>query len=292
MGNHQSIAELPPEWEDVLPYITRDDIVRASRGSGLRFDLDEHVPIAVAVLRAQPQLRDIRFKLVPSRMTEEMFWAAIFSILNDDGLGTDDLIEIIKTDDGANGSRKSGESDMLLSPIPQCPETKGKAAKHEKKKSIRTPISHLERAYFDSDDALDTSSDTLEEIETPQAHIARLQKSLREANHKIRQLALELYKERRKHHGEGRNEEVCTETRKSSTISECSHLGSWEIDPDCTEFLELDDNLKENLRQEKVKRLKEVKAQMKFILDSDDIKDAHGKWTCCGSEIYNSECCA
>ena len=279
MGNHQSIAELPPEWEHVLPYITRNDIVHASRRSGPRFDLDEHVPVAVAVLRAQPQLRDIRFKLVPSRMTEEMFWAAIFSILNDDGLGMDDLIEIIKTDDGANGSRKSSESDVLLSPMPQCPETKGKAEKHG------TP-------YFDSDDALDTSSDTLEEIETPQAHIARLQKSLREANHKIRQLALELYKERRKRHGEGRNEEVCTETRKSSTISECSHLGSWEIDPDCTEFLELDDNLKENLRQEKVKRLKEVKAQMKFILDSDDIKDAHGKWTCCGSEIYNSECCA
>lgn len=91
MGQAPSIAELPPEWEEILPNVTKEDILRSSRkkckvvGEAKSvyldsdiFDLDEHVPMALAILRAHPHLKDIRFKLVPGRMTEERYWAALF----------------------------------------------------------------------------------------------------------------------------------------------------------------------------------------------------------------------
>ena len=144
----------------------------------------------------------------------------------------------------------------------------------------------------------------LEEIKAQQAHIDRLQKSLREANHKTRKLALELHKERKKKHDEGGirlNEEEemkGTCSRCNSLLSSSSgtpnpkHIGEWEVHPDCAEFMKLDDHLKDNLRQEKQKRLNEVLSQMKFILDTDDIKDSYGKWTCCGLTEYDADGCA
>ena len=142
----------------------------------------------------------------------------------------------------------------------------------------------------------------LEEISAQQAHIDRLQKSLREANHKSRKLALELHKERKK-----RQEEVSTGNNNNTTSSnmggtcprcnsslsandEPKHKGEWEVHPDCKEFMKLEDHLKDNLRNEKQKRLNEVRSQMKFILDTDNIEDSYGKWTCCGQEEYKAEC--
>jgi len=177
-------------------------------------------------------------------------------------------------------------------------------------KSVRTPIANLERAYYDNGDTLESNADTtntppsyLEEIKAQQAHIARLQKSLREANHKTRKLAVELHKERKKRHEEGTNEEgdgvkdhlgsVIGCPRCNSTLTpKRQHKGSWEMHPDCSEFMKLDDHLKENLRKEKEKRLNEVLSQMKFILDTDDIKDSYGSWSCCGKEDYETEGCA
>ena len=61
--------------------------------------------------------------------------------------------------------------------------------------------------------------------------------------------------------------------------------------PDCKEFMKLDDHLKENLRKEKEKRLNEVLSQMKFILETDELKDSYGTWSCCGKEEYEAEGC-
>jgi hypothetical protein len=70
------------------------------------------------------------------------------------------------------------------------------------------------------------------------------------------------------------------------------HKGTWEMHRDCRDFLDLDDHLKDNLRKEKQKRLEEVCSQMKFILDTDDIKDSYGKWSCCGEEEFTAKGCA
>ena len=89
MGNVPSIAELPPEWDDILPNITQEDIILSSRNkckvvvrppsqdddnnngndksstcvylNDDIFDLDDddHVPTALAILRSYPHLKDV-----------------------------------------------------------------------------------------------------------------------------------------------------------------------------------------------------------------------------------------
>ena len=245
-------------------------------------------------------------------------------------------------DDNADVMEGGGDNDNSMMPPPteaQSPPENN----NEKKKLGRTPIAKLgtwfeyakesdlnpvylsvlltiwllifeERAYFDDNGATESKADAtntppfyLEEIKSQQAHIAQLQKSLREANHKTRKLALELHKERKKRHDEGvvnkEDSEMKTNNSHSDPVKSCPrcnssltkqqpHKGKWEIHPDCNEFMKLDDHLKDNLRKEKEKRLDEVRSQMKFILDTDDIKDSYGKWSCCGKEEYEADGCA
>lgn len=186
MGNAPSIAELPPEWEEILPDVTREDILRSSRrkcrvetivesedsggGDGNAattsrvylhdevFDLDEHVPLALAILRSHPHLKDVRFKLVPGRLTEELYWAALFGILRDGGLDdsyVDEVVGVIdddyETGDEVDDSRELGEGDLhaLMSP-PQSGDaavSPALAGGERKNGRLRTPIANLGASY-------------------------------------------------------------------------------------------------------------------------------------------------
>ena len=308
MGQAPSTPELPPQWSEVLPHITREDVVlssmkkcRISEDKSVYlndelFDLDEHVPLALEILNAHPHLKDLRFKLVPGRMPEEKFWAAVFGILNDGGIdvivgdvgGKVEIDDDYETGDEID-RREDEESNDLNSPLAQSPH-------HDRTENISQHIN--EKNYVNI------------KVKEQQLLISRLQKSLREANHKIRKLGLELHKERKSRHDEsisaGGNERQdggepnlkhmgsFTHCPKCNTklTAQRPHKGQWEMHPDCKEFLKLDDHLKENLRKEKEKRMMEVMSQMKFILDTEDLKDTYGKWSCCGKEEYEAEGCA
>jgi hypothetical protein len=117
-----------------------------------RFDLDEHVPTALAILTAYPQLKDIRFKLVPGVLKEERYWECIFGILNDHedgyfgddkGIDEDGVQNISETLDEYNNKVK--ETDMALSPL-DAPSNSGKPkvlGKIGEKLLVKTPIAHL-----------------------------------------------------------------------------------------------------------------------------------------------------
>jgi hypothetical protein len=68
------------------------------------------------------------------------------------------------------------------------------------------------------------------------------------------------------------------------------HVGEWTMDQDSIDFLQYPEELKQNLRDEKRKRLEEVRGQMRFILDTDNVEDSNGRWTCCQSQQYQSVC--
>lgn len=164
-----------------------------------------------------------------------------------------------------------------------------------------------ERTYYYDDETLASNATTtnmppfyLDEIKAQQDRIQQLEKSLREARHQARKLALELHKDRRR---EGQADKL-TENTSDKTMKPCprcnsstfvpetsTHKGQWIMHPDCMEFMKLDDHLKENLRSEKQKRINEVLAQMKFILDTDEMRDSYGRWSCCGSEEYMAKGC-
>ncbi len=161
-----------------------------------------------------------------------------------------------------------------------------------------------ERAYYDEtlkSNANITNTPTfyLDEIKAQHDRINQLEKSVREARHQARKLALELHKERSKQQTNAIDANVvdmikaCPQCNGMAYLEATTHKGQWIMHPDCLEFMKLDDHLKQNLRTEKQKRINEVLSQMKFILDTDEMKDSYGRWSCCDSEEYMAKgCCA
>ena len=299
MGQATSSPELPAAWLEILPSIKGEDILRSAKKrcrisddkrvylDDELFDLDEHVPFALEILSAHPHLKDVRFRLVPGKMAEEKFWAALFGILNDGAVDIEDVIGELAIDDDYETGDEVDMDKSVSSPTPT--------------KAAQSP--QYDQIHITADET-NTPKFYLEEIQAQQELIARLQKSLREANHKIRKLGLEMHKERQKRHNEGmasnkedthnnhigKHPSMCPRCN-SKLGSTTQHTGVWEMHADCKEFLKLDDHLKDNLRKEKEKRLNEVLSQMKFILDTDEMKDTYGKWSCCGKEEYEAEGC-
>lgn len=68
------------------------------------------------------------------------------------------------------------------------------------------------------------------------------------------------------------------------------HKGEWVMDQDSRDFLSYPEEVKENMRKEKQKRLRQVQLDMKFIIDSDKVEDSNGHWACCGEKTYQSKC--
>lgn len=68
------------------------------------------------------------------------------------------------------------------------------------------------------------------------------------------------------------------------------HKGPWKMEKDSQEFLGYPDEVKESLRKEKQRRLQQVKDEMKFILDSDDVQHTNGEWECCGERKFHAAC--
>jgi hypothetical protein len=69
-----------------------------------------------------------------------------------------------------------------------------------------------------------------------------------------------------------------------------SHEGNWIMDKDSADFLEYPEEIKTNMRSEKKRRLRQIRNDMKFILDSDNVEDTNGHWDCCGAQEYHLSC--
>jgi len=193
MGQTPSIVDIPDEWGEILAHLSVDDIARCSRErvsqerdtvylNGRVFDMDERtVDLCVAILDAHAHLNGTRFQLVPGRMTEERFWAALFGCLTNEENGNDDDCET-EIDD-------SFEVDVVEERKPPC-------SPQSRMGTRRSPIANLEKLYEQSENGhgslQESRSDFIRLIQEQQAHIDRLERSLREANHQQRKMAIEL----------------------------------------------------------------------------------------------------
>lgn len=191
---------------------------------------------ALLLLDISDELKRLRFKIVPSKMKESVFWAGIFSILklkyateiNKCGVDT-----IIKQDDGKNST-----SDI------------NKTCHHDQK---------LQILLKEKDDLIIELKKCIEEM--------------------------------KKEHIKQQQQQTCSNVSATERTIDTIHKGTWAISKDSADFLEMDDELKQNLRREKQKRLKAVLDEMKFILDSDKVCDTIGEWTCCKATQYNVKVC-
>ena len=66
------------------------------------------------------------------------------------------------------------------------------------------------------------------------------------------------------------------------------HSGKWTVDTKLQEFIALDSGIKQELRKEKNLRITRVNTELSWIVDSDDITQLKGKWSCCGDEEHQS----
>lgn len=187
-------------------------------------DVDQlHMNIALYILSLSPTVRNIRFKLVPSRLSENKFWRIMFSFICH----------------GTDGHWKKSKDDVDISK--------------------------------NGDDSLNSTDCSFEST------IQMLRTKIQKQEEEIHQLLMTVT-------------ELKNGKLQYSNQMEYPHRGKWIIDKESIEFLNLDEEIKETLREGKLKRIQEVHEQMKFILDSDKVEDTRGKWDCCGEIHYKSQC--
>jgi hypothetical protein len=214
--------------------IQREDILAAAEEIGLPTELESCINVAKRTLELSPELSQLRFNLVPSRTTEDVFWEAVFSILHQKGT--------------------NAQHDLNGLPPKKLPQQ---------------ALRRMESG----------NSSVVEELRHKlirrNQEIARLHHELSEMKQRIARMEATFSK---------------NVVKKTNTIPSC-HKGKWMMDKDSIEFLEYPDELKSNLRDQKQKRLEQIRANMKFILDTDNVEDSNGFWDCCGQTSYNAQGC-
>lgn len=214
------------ELRSRLEGIQREDLLAASASHTVQVASSSSfssIDMANRLLDLSPQLTELRFKLVPSRIKEEIFWQAVFTILH-------------------GGPSCDDSDDVLKKEIP-------------KRSLCRT----------------ESGNPTVAE---------ELRQTLLKRNQEIARLHQQL--------AEFEAVSIDKVEKKKTTPQ---HKGRWVMDKDSLEFLALPEDLKINLRREKQKRLEEIRSNMKFILDTDNMHDSHGTWDCCGKTTYDAQGC-
>jgi hypothetical protein len=185
-------------------------------------DSDElYMEIALYILSISPSVRNFRFKLVPSKLSEGHFWMILFDYL-------------------CHGSESNSEDDH----------------------------NEFSREKYKNEVPSDEDLSTL---------VHRLKLRIKEQEEEIQTLRRKV-------------DELQLNRDDGMIRTESKHKGNWVMDKEAIEFLSLEEEIKRQLREGKKKRMYEISEQMKFILDSDHVKDSRGKWDCCGQLVYCSEC--
>jgi hypothetical protein len=228
------------QLEARLDGIQREDILAAAAVEiGQPTTTESSINMAKRILELSPELRQLRFHLVPSRIKEDVFWEAVFSILRQKGT-------------------KVRHDDLNSLPPKKIPQKKPLVRRMESgNPSVVEELHH--------------------KLERRNQEIARLHQELNEMKQRIARM------------------EASSSTnvvQKGNTTPCCCHKGKWMMDKDSLEFLAYPDELKSNLREQKQKRFEQIRANMKFILDTDNVEDSNGSWDCCGETSYNAQGCS
>jgi hypothetical protein len=295
-----------------LPFSTTN--TKTSNGNHHNED-DELTALCFRMLRISPTMAKLRFRLVPTKLKEHMFWQALWTILHETILQerqqkqqqdqpNDDIVK--KTDQGQSSTMGVGDFQAQTSTRTSNSESRANKDPPASRTFISNPIFSILHSTHSSAPSATTVADSIDmefaDFQKKQVEetIFKLRRTIERQEWKIQEMQREmdrLCKEQQSppHDVPLRNSSPTESSSSSSTGGSVKdgttlHIGQWVMDQDSKDFLEFPDELKDNLRMEKQKRLEEVEQQMKFILNSDDIQDSNGHWDCCGQAKYNSTC--
>lgn len=279
-----SDGEMPNLFVELVKQldVTREDLLQEIPAQATEeFDLDGHVPAAMSILGLSPVIRTHRFQLVPALMNETTFWAHLFYILRTrkasnsaitggqqtpsssvSHLSHSNRFSALDTHSSSYSEYYSSAPDVK-SPVLHATDLLVADGFQGDSKVIRTPLQPLP-TQTQTQAQGGVNAETAQELHTLQAKVAELQALV---------------------------DSMCKTCRHRHEVPFAAdrHTGEWVMDKDSKDFWALDEELKNNLRSEKQKRLNEVQSQMKFILESDDISTSQGAWSCCQSPEYLTE---
>lgn len=227
-------------------YTQSTDIIKIDKSEGtVSGDIIKvsHMDLALSILKLSPEIRALRFKIVPAKLSECKFWSAVFYLLENrtpDSLGASTLTTVTK-ELYRKHSDSGTEEDHVISQVASPVSVGNDAAVHSIIKQKDKELVSLRQQL----------TKTKQELSLLQKQYSQL---------------------------------------KSVNSPTSTHKGKWIRSQESIEFVALDEEMKEKLREGKKQRLKDVSDQMKFILDTDDDKDSSGKWNCCGETVYSATC--
>jgi hypothetical protein len=226
-----------------------------------RDQLSGEAKLAIRLNELLPGLAQLRFRLVPTKMKEDVFWQATLSLLKERLVDYNAKYGHEPDDEAQEESPEKGDSTLETPTTPN-------SSNHSIPKNGEIP----------------TEREFVQQLNAKTLQIRKLKKQIKELQAKLEETT-------------NANSNDTTKTEKGESApnqnhhkKNAGHTGKWNISHDSQEFLDYPEEVKQNLRNEKQKRLQQVHDEMKFILDSDDIQDTHGKWDCCGQTKYHAEC--
>jgi hypothetical protein len=229
----------------------------SSKTSGFYSKEDDspEAEIAVRLNCLSQELAKLRFSMVPSRVKEPIFWESIFTILRErlvEHNAKFTLTELLE-------AQQEKDDDSSSSTVTST--TNG--YHHQQHHHPHAPSTKASTSF--PDDEVKTSIRVVEP-HTLQGQIAHKDLQIAALQHEIEKLQAALH------------------------AKPIGHKGEWVMDKDSQDFISYPEEIKDNMRREKQKRLQQVEQDMKFIIDSDEVEASNGHWPCCGETKYKSTC--
>jgi hypothetical protein len=224
-----------------------------------------HMELALFILKISPILKSIRFKMVPAKISEGNFWNAVFYLLLTEGEQLQLQLQIQE--------EELGEKMKQVALVIDCED------------GFDATVSGTANETANASGGMKPLYNPADGQQVYQLLLNKNRKIL-QLQQRILQLQQDL--------DAALQSKPQSQSQSQSETDECgkedSHGGKWIMEKESQEFLALDEEIKSKLRDGKEQRLRDVKEQMKFIIDSDDAKDTRGQWDCCKSRDYTSPC--
>lgn len=212
--------------------------------------------LALRLNAASKDLAKIRFSLVPSRLKEPVFWDATIHLVKERLVLYNERCQAL-----AAAAMRGPPSHESVS------------------RQLQFPEAHQESTTKPPNGNGNSSHKLLEELARKDAEIAELKLKLKE----VQETLLDVAKL-------PSGPPASAPVQMNGSSNKCHHRGQWMMHKDSEEFLSYPNEVKQAMRAEKQRRLRQVQEEMKFILNSDNIEDTHGEWDCCGATEYHADC--
>ena len=281
-----SLVEIMTASRDVIKKNKNKNSTNSEESNSGFYSLEDDsilTQLARRILQVEPKdnviIGKARFKLVPSKLKEPIFWLSTISLLQER------LADI----------KQYKQSQQIQAEESDNDDDDAEVVVTDEQDTVDDDEDDDDEDSDDDDDSDDdnylhgnnTDDGYVEDNESDgdaEAEINHLKQQVKFLKNQVNNL-------RRK------NTKLTTQLELASASSTKAKLdptvyhvnGTWIVDKDSKEFLNYPEELKQNMRNEKMKRLESVKKEMKFILDSDNIEDTNGYWSCCHSTSYYPE---